>query len=521
MPWYDKMITTDRQQKAQSTSVPAPTKGINARDAIASMPPDYALVLDNCNCTPTTVETRKGSSNWGTGLPGWVETICHYIYGATTKLFAASSSGVYDVTSTGAVGAAVVTSLSNARFQWVNMSTSGGNFLVMVNGADSLLLYDGTTWTKVTGVSAHPITGVTTSTLVHVNLFKSRLWFVQKDTMLMWYLPLSSISGAASSFDFGPIFKLGGSLEAMMTWTIDESGGVQDYAVFITTQGEVAIYLGYDPAFASSWTLVGTFSVGRPIGRRCFTKMGSDVVLLCTDGAVLLSKELTTDRSQSSALTYTIQSLIGNDIALYQNNFGWQPVYHPLSNKLLVNVPQNENSDQYQYIMNTITGAWTTWGKENSPLDASCWHVFQDVLYYGGNTVVVVADTGEDDNGANIQVDIKPAFSYFGDLGKEKLFTMVRPIWVSDGSVMPTYVLCLDYNDVLPPAPPTSSASTSPWDTSPWDVTSWGGSTTLTKNWLSVGGIGYAASLRIALAMNGMQASLQSIDYVYEVGGVL
>lgn len=508
---------TKKQQTAKTTSIPAPVKGLNARDAIASMPPDFALVLDNINCTPTTVNSRNGSQNWVTAITGWVETVAHYRSPTKGVLVAAANDAIYDVTVTGTVGSAKLSGFTNNRWQWTNFATPGGNFLHMVNGADALVQYDGTTWSKVTSA----ITGVATSSLIHVNAFQNRLWYVEKNSLHAWFLPLNSIAGAASLYDFSSIFTMGGYLNAMMTWTVDNTNGIQDYAVFITSEGEVAIYQGYDPTFAATWSLVGIFRTGRPVGRRCFVKMGSDNVIVCTDGAITLSKELTTDRNLSSALSYNIQNLINTDVGSYFGNFGWQPVYHPASNKLIINVPENENNIQYQYVMNTITGAWSTWNKENNSFNAACWDVFEDVLYFGANGAVVVGDTTMDDNGAAISWDIQPAYSYFESLGQEKYFTFVRPIILSTDKIQLSYVLCIDYNSVTPQSPISSTGSSSAWDVSPWDVTSWGGNNTLNKDWLGIGGIGYAASLRMAGQTIGISAALQSIDYVYEPGGVL
>lgn len=510
-----------RQQTAKTTSVAAPVKGLNAKDSIANMDPDYALVLDNIFCTPTTVDTRNGSNTWVTGITGWIETITHYTSATAQKLFAAATTKVYDVTTTGAVGAAVVSSQTNARYQTTNFATAGGQYLYMVNGADAPLLYDGTNWTKITGISVPAITGVTTTLLIHVNAFKNRLWFTEVNSLRVWYLPVNSIAGAANSFDLSSIFQRGGYLMGMVTWTIDNTSGVDDYAVFVSSEGEVAIYKGYDPAFASTFTLVGLFRMGRPIGRRFFVKMGSDNVIICADGIALLSKELTTDRNISSTLSFNIVNLIGLDVQSFAGNFGWQATYYPIGNKLIINVPSVENSVQYQYVMNTITGAWSTWNKQNTGFSAACWDVFQDNIFFGGNGIVYQGDVSESDSGIAIQSNIKPAFSYFGQLGQSKLFTMVRPIIISDGNIMPSFALCLDFADTQPPTPQLSSGSGSPWDTSPWDTTSWGGSPQVNKNWLTVGGIGYAASLRMGLITKNVSASLQSIDYVYEGGGVL
>lgn len=508
---------TSKKQIVKTTSVPAPVKGLNARDAIASMPPDFALVLDNMFCTPTSVDSRNGSTNWVTGITGWVETLAHYRSPTAQVLVAAANNAIYDVTSSGAVGSAKLSSFTNNRWQWTNFATPGGNYLHMVNGADALVQYDGTTWSKVTSA----ITGVSTANLIHVNAFQSRLWYVEKNSLHAWYLPLNSIAGAATLFDLSSLMVLGGYLMAMMTWTVDNTNGIQDYAVFLSSEGEVLIYQGYDPSFASTFTLVGRFVIGRPVGRRCFVKMGSDNVIICADGIISLAKELTTDRNLSQAFSYNIINLINNDVASYMANFGWQPVYYPLGNKLIINVPQTENSRQYQYIMNTITGAWSTWNFENNAFNAACWDILEDVLYFGTNGAVVVADTGSSDNNTAITWDVKPSFNYFGELGQQKYFTYVRPIIASTDIVKLSYILDTDYNDTRPAAPALSTGSGSPWDSSPWDITPWGGTPTLNKDWLAVGGIGYAAALRVSGSTNGMKASLQSIDYVYEPGGVL
>jgi hypothetical protein len=517
------LAPTKKQQTAQTTSIPAPVKGLNARDAIASMPPDFALVLDNCFCSPTTVDSRNGSSNWVTGITGWVETITHYSSPTNGVLIAAANNSIYDVTALGSVGSAKISGLTNNRWQTANFATPGGNYLYMVNGADNPVLYDGTNYTQITQMSSPiAITGVDPSTFIQVCPFQSRLWFIPVNSLTPYYLPVSSIGGAAAAFPLGSIFQLGGYIMAMATWTIDNvSGGIQDYAVFVTSEGEVAIYQGYDPSFAATFTLVGIFRIGRPVGRRCFTKIASDNAIICSDGLVSFSKELTTDRDQSQAFSYNIQKLINSDISSYRGNFGWQVVYYPAGNKLMINVPATENIIQYQYVMNTITGAWSTWNFENNAFNAACWDVFEDVLYFGTNGAVVIADTGTSDNGNAIQWDIKPAFNYFGALGQQKYFTFVRPIIAAAGQVMLSYVLDLDYANTEPIAPPLSESTVAPWNTSPWNTTPWGGTPQITKNWLSVGGIGYAASLRIKGNTKGMIVSLQSTDYVYERGGVL
>jgi hypothetical protein len=47
-----------------------------------------------------------------------------------------------------------------------------------------------------------------------------------------------------------------------------------DYLVLITSEGEVAIFNGYDPSNAATWALVGVFNMGKPMSKRCTSKNG-------------------------------------------------------------------------------------------------------------------------------------------------------------------------------------------------------------------------------------------------------
>ena len=125
------------QPTGQSTSIAAPIGGLNTRDAVDMMPEQDAIRLENFFPGSTDVSVRNGYTSHATGLPSSVQSLMPYSSGSTNKLFAASGANIYDATSSGAIGSAVVTSLSNAQWQHVNFTTSGGGFLFL----DLLLLY--------------------------------------------------------------------------------------------------------------------------------------------------------------------------------------------------------------------------------------------------------------------------------------------------------------------------------------------------------------------------------------------
>jgi len=108
---------------AQVASLPAPIGGWNARDSLANMEPTDAVQLTNMFPTVSSVNLRGGYQQFATGITGQVESLFNYSGGASEKLFAVAGGKIYDVTAGGAVGAAVVSGLTNSRWEYVNVST--------------------------------------------------------------------------------------------------------------------------------------------------------------------------------------------------------------------------------------------------------------------------------------------------------------------------------------------------------------------------------------------------------------
>jgi hypothetical protein len=113
------------------------------------------------------------------------------------------------------------------------------------------------------------ITVATSANLIGVTAHVQRLWFVEKDKIDPWYLPVAAISGAAAKLTIGPFCKLGGYLMAIGSWSRDGGSGPDDMLVLVTSKGEVLIYSGTDPSSSTTFGLVGTFRIAEPIGRRC------------------------------------------------------------------------------------------------------------------------------------------------------------------------------------------------------------------------------------------------------------
>lgn len=507
-------------------SFPAPIKGWNVRDPLPSMSPEYAPILDNVFCLPSEIQVRKGWSSWATGFTGNVESLATY-YAATgsEKVFAgvnnAGACSLYDVTTSGAVGAAAVSGLTAATFKSCSFATTGGFFSYFVNGADNARTFDGTTWTNVSvGSGASQISGPASTIFVDVISHKRRLWFVPVNSLKVWYLPTDQLYGTAASYDFSPIFKKGGKIVKLDTWSIDAGEGLDDYFVVFTSTGEVAVYEGVDPASMSTWSLKGVFYIGAPVGNPGYTcKYGGDLLLLNRDGIAQMSQSLMSSRvSAQIQLTDKIQPQLASDTLTYASNSGWEILLYPPENMLVVNVPISTTAS-YQYVMNTISGAWSRW----TGIPAKCLAFANDKLFFGGaNYVGRMWDT-QADSGAYITADILPAYQNFGRQSQLKRWSLARVVIGADGPASYGARMEVDFNTNPSSVnlPSATGTAASVYGTGRYGSAVYGGAISIQSKWKNVTGIGHWGSLHVQVKTNTSDVRVYSCDVVMETGGTI
>lgn len=503
-------------QRARSISLPAPVKGWVTKKNLASMKADEAITLDNFFPREVDVYLRNGNSILATGVgTGAVESVMGYAAPAADKLLAAGGGQIYNVT--GGTTTSLGTGFTSNRWQHTMFTITGsGTWMLLFNGNDTPQKYDGTTLT------ANVFTGIGDPTkLVDGTIFKYRLMCVEKDSLRFWYLPtVNSISGALSGFDLGAVFKLGGYLQTIATWTRDGGYGVDDYCVFISSKGEVAIYQGGDPGDANNWALVGVFRIGAPLGRRCTFKLASDVVVLTQDGILPMSRVIALDRTSlaNEALSNNISPTVAEVAQLYQDTFGWQGMLYPRGRQLVVNVPVAGDTN-VQWVMNTNTGAWCRF----TGLMINCMGEYQDKVYFGDSSGRVwLYDDGTSDNNVPIVGQGKISFQYLGgNRNTSKKGSLVRPVFQADGTLTFAIKVDTDFRDTMFGTPVVSSGSGTQWDTAQWDTFQWGDSYTTFQQWRSVGAVGRCFSLKWQVSTATQKVGLLAVDWVWEEGGIL
>lgn len=506
-------------QTVQTRSVPAPVGGWNTRDPYANMAPTDALLLENIVCRTANVELRKGILDFKTGLGTTVESLITYRSPTTQKMFACSSAGIYDASLTGAFGAALI-ALTSGKMESTNITTAGGSFTLAVNGVDAMKSYNGTAWSNA-AITGSTISSFSASMFNNISQFKHRIFLTANNSLSFFYMGIDSIAGEVKEYPLGALFPKGGSLLSCMNWTVDGGEGADDYCIFITTEGEVAVFKGTDPSLASQWSHQGTYSLPRPLGKRCLCKYGGDVLIITEAGVFPISKALQSSSiDRRIAISDKIASTFNASALTYAANHGWEAVLFQKEALLIFNIPISDGVSANQYVMNTLTGAWSKF----TGLDANCFTVYNNNLYYGSSGKVIQALTGSSDNGSVVTGRAQQAYNYFGMRGGMKHVELLRPILESSGSFLLGLAIATDFG-VLPVATVASVAgnvSSGVFDTALWDTATWGYDRTTEASWRTVAAPeGTALSLLLTLASNHSTVAWDVTDFGFASGSLL
>ena len=500
-----------RRPTARTYNYPFPVGGINARDAITDMKPEDAISLVNVFPEAGYGIVRKGYARHATTTMAAVRSLMVW-HGDDDFIFAGAGDTIWGVTNSGA-GTADVTGQTNVDYQWTNIQTAGGQFLLCVNGADKMNAYDGSAW------SVPVITVADSADFTNICQFKERLWFAKRDSLDLYYLGLQSIAGAATLYPLGSVVSKGGYVVGLGTFSRDAGDGPDDFFVIVTNNGEVVMYQGTDPNSITTWSLVGVFNCGKPIGRRSMVRLNGDLGIITQDGIVSAQALLQFDRAsiQKASITGKIQTLFSQYAQNYFGNFGWQPCVYPTSRYLIINIPTVTDQVQTQLVMNTVTGQWGQF----TGLYGGCWVTAGNNLYFGGNDgVVYQADNGYQDDGNAIPFDVQSSWQMVNG-ATNKFWKMVKPTMLIGGGVSYAVGVDVDFK-INPLVADNSNPSPTMGMVWPWTWPGrWGGQKQLDSSWRTVGAIGTWSSIHMSGTVNGGGCQINSFETVYERGGPL
>src|SRR6478752_478731 len=457
------------QRVSQLATFPAANSGWISNQSLASPNKQIngAFVLQNWFPTATSLLLRRGTEKYATLGNGTlsVDTLMSYSSGNQEKLFGATRTNIYDITVVADPNISptpVVTGQTDGNWYFTQFSTTGGNYLIAVNGNDPMQIYDGTAWYAITNQNVYKInfdaktspftvgatvtggtsgasavissivdngttgwlivgtitgtfvdnelvtggggsatvngvadqlfvgiTGVDTSDLIYVWSFKGRLFFIEKNSLNAWYLPADAIGGAMTILPLGGEFSLGGFLLIGASWSLDTSGsgGLSEQCIFISNEGQVLAFQGTDPSAVATWTKVGRYRTGKPLGAKSFITAGGDLIMSTTLGFVPLSQVLQKDVAALSpnAVSYSIETQ-WNDLVALRGETPWHAKTWPENQMVVIALPTVNGQPPRMLITNPRTGAWTEYTNWNG----HCLETINGRLFYGSDNGIVV-----------------------------------------------------------------------------------------------------------------------------------
>jgi hypothetical protein len=379
----------------------------------------------------------------------------------------------------------------------------------------------------VTTISAVTISGVDTSTLDFVWSFASRLFFIQKDSLSVWYLPVDSLGGTAQEFNLSGVMQAGGTLVFGAKWSLDSGDGLDDKWVVMSDKGEIAVYQGTNPGSAADWSKVGIYRIAPPMGPNCQMQAGGDLLIGTEDGIVPISQAVNKDAAALKlfAVTKNIEPEWRKEVNA-RGALPWEIIKWPTNSWMVVSLPVTDvNITPQCFVANLETGAWagpfTNWDTRSLAL-------FGGRGYFGSSTGTIHAmdTTGSDDGEPYtcVYVGLPDAFK---SPGQFKTFTAMRAYFQSNVPFTPKLSASVNFNVSLPSSPASiAEFSADVWDSGLWDEATWdaGSEVSLSSKWVSLGRSGQymMPQLQITFGITATpKTELIAMDTMYVTGAVM
>jgi len=500
-----------------------------------------AKVLDNMFPTATGVLLLRGSELYATLGQGdqSVTAMFSYVAGSDEKMFAATETAIYDITTIlnpandrlGTENEDVIGTEDDDEIGWLStegldlvadqtggnwisaqFATAGGVFLRLVNGMDTPLVYDGTDFDVIPALTfATPDEDLDPSILSYVWAYQQRLFFIQKDSLDAWYLPVDQIGGELKKIPLGGVFERGGSLLFGGVWSNDSGnqGGLSEQCIFVTTKGEVAVFQGLNPSDANAWSKVGVYRIGIPRGNKAWVRDGGDLIFATSIGYVRLSEAVRREVAALGpvAVSYPIETAWNE--AVERRSDPWHCEIWANKQMAVVALPTQGEEAPAMFLANVRTGAWC----RRLNWSATCVLVFKERLFYGSQDgKVVEANVTGLDQGLPYTGVCVPLFDSLGAPASLKISEMIMAFGMSPTPVTVQTSMQIDFVVDLPPAPDALPVPIgNEWGNAIWGQSVWGSQPTLIprRQWEAAAGEGYALSPAIQVS----SGSLVPLDY--------
>lgn len=374
-------------------TLPSAQGGLNLRDSLDNMPYTDCLQMDNVIPDVSEDRVRGGFTKISDFASNRAIRFENDYIAATANTLSLINTSTGDDT-------LLKGGFFSSDWKYTAFQTAGGDpLIILANGVDTVQQYDGATMTD------SGYTGVDLTNLESPLTFKNRTYFVERNSLSIWYSGVQAIAGALTEFSVRGFARKGGTILTIESWSQDAGEGLSNLLAIFTTEGEVLIYGGDDPE-ATNWALKGVFEISKPVGKRCCLNYGSDIVVITEQGYFPLASVLSQDKANIVPISDKINNIVKgknfsdpNWSAHWYSNDGW----------LFVNSPSSTRFEYEQHVLNVKTNAWCRF----VGMDARDWLVIEDKIYFCNSTGIYRANNGTTDDGEPINYVKQQAYSKF------------------------------------------------------------------------------------------------------------
>jgi hypothetical protein len=497
----------------QGFTMPAPTGGLNRSDPIDNMPPNDAQDLVNLFPNGRSASLR-GGYDLLCQTSGKADLAVHFLHtlplqDGTTQLVTACDDAIYEVSSGTQSDITGATTPSDGDWN----AAIFANRLYMCNGVDVVQVYTGSGT-----CSDSTFTGPALTSLINVSSYKERLYFVEKNTLSVWYGGTKSVGASAlTEFEMDYFFKLGGYLLFAGSWTNQLATTSADLFFAVSSEGEILFYNGSDPA--EPWQLVARFVIGKPLGYRAFVRVNQDVWILTQQGIVPVSSLFTADLDTiiSDGVGRKINPLIASYAAGVPFSPLWTGKHWHNGRRVYIQVPTSETTAILAVYGQDAKG-WTTY-ELNTPTDCMAIEVSDGTPYIASNGGAIYEfETGYNDNGNAINYSGRLAPSFYGSRGNYKVFADIRPLMYTKRGI--SMALAIETNfqevsslDTIPTTPGTFTAWGAPWGSD------WSEGAVYIYDRHATKGQGHSGAIRFAGSARDAPLELFGFEVRFDLGG--
>ena len=522
-------------QKLETITIPAPTRGIIQNENEAYMQPGGAVICDNWKPTMKGVSLRGGCVLWAQlpeTTP--IISSFEYASSNIRKMFFANATKVYDVTvvplevaSGRTSGNYVASQMANQGGDWMLALNDAGDAPLRFNGSTwtSMATTTPTDWANATayaeddrarddadgsrwvctvahtspaapmafadariatpgqweienapddavwiiGPSGTPVENGLN--LTYVCKYRNRWFFIEKDSMNAWYLPLNSIGGQLSLIPLSGSASKGGKLIFCANWSIDAGDGTDDKIVFMTDLGEILVFTGSNPSDSANWRQEGRYDMSPPMGMNAHIAIGGDLLVATVDGVLPVSGAITKGKVELelASPTRTIK-LMWREQVLEKRQHPWTFCKWDEYGGMFTTFPGGVPGKHICLATNLATGAharYTGW-------DVMCFARLYEDMFFGTQTgQIMQADRSGLDDGKPYVATLVGGWEMFQSPSQTVTWRQSRATFSAKAGepFQPQIYATTDYVVVLP-QPPLAGYDGAPTDV--WDSGIWG-----------------------------------------------